>query len=77
MKGEDGEIKNDSIVKYTSPKAVDDENDKISMNFDTKGKTYIKMSQNSDNSFSMSVNKSGLEQKSQSILLQISIKDDH
>ena len=46
------------------------------MTFDTKGKTYIKMSQNSDNSFTMSVNKSALEEKSQSILLQIKLKDD-
>jgi hypothetical protein len=55
---------------------VDDEKDKITMTFDTKGKTYIKMSQNSDNSFTMSVNKSALEEKSQSILLQIKLKDD-
>jgi len=77
VKGEDGEIKDNSIVKFTSPIAVDDENDEITMSFDTKGKTYIQMNQNSDNSFSMSVNKSGLELKSQSILIQISIKDDH
>ena len=37
VKGEDGKIKNDQIVKFTSPKAVDDEKDKITMTFDTKG----------------------------------------
>ena len=75
MKGEDGKIKDDSIFKYTSPKAVDDEKDKITMTFDTKGKTFIKMSQNKDNSFTMSVNRSGLDEKSQSILLQVKLKD--
>jgi len=35
------------------------------------------MSQNSDNSFTMSVNKTALQEKSQSFLVNINIKDDH
>jgi hypothetical protein len=43
VKGKDGKIKDDSIVKFISPKVVDDEEDRISMEFNTKGQTFIMM----------------------------------
>jgi hypothetical protein len=77
VKGKDGKIKDSSIVNFISPKVVDDEEDKIKMVFNTKGQTFIKMKQNPDDTFTMSVNRQGLLHKRQSFLVTITIKDKH
>ena len=61
---EDGEIEDESIVKYTSPKAIDKQGDKIEMSFDLKGNKFLKAKQNKDNSFTLEVNRKNLDQKS-------------
>ena len=55
---------------------MDDEKDKIKLSFNTKGKSFIQMSQNSDNSFTMSIKRLDLEEKSQNFMVQIIINDD-
>jgi hypothetical protein len=42
VKGSDGKIKDDSILEYKSPKAVDEQNDTIIMIFDLgKGRKFL------------------------------------
>ena len=54
--GVDGEIEDDSEVKYTSPIAIDEQEDRILMRF--KGEKYfIKVKKNSNDSFFIKVNK--------------------
>jgi hypothetical protein len=59
VRGTDGELKDTSVVEFKSPIARDAENDKIKMEFDIKlGHTFIKANQNSDDSFTIKVDRS-------------------
>jgi hypothetical protein len=60
-KGEDGEIEDDSIVTYKSPKAVDSEGDSIKITFDLQGNSFLSASQNTDDTFTLSVDRSKLK----------------
>lgn len=75
VKGADGKIENESIVKYESPKASDPEGDKITMKFQLERKDYLKAKQNRDNSFTLKVNRAGLPHKSQRVIIQVILKD--
>ena len=73
--GVDGEIEDDSEVKYTSPIAIDEQEDRILMRF--KGEKYfIKVKKNSDDSFFIKVNKRFLPQKSANYPITIELEDD-
>ena len=73
--GVDGEIEDDSEVKYTSPIAIDEQKNRILMRF--KGEKYfIKVKKNSDDSFFIKVNKRFLPQKSAKYPITIELEDD-
>ena len=76
MKGVDGEIEDKSIETYTSPRARDKEGDKVIMTFE--GLTNaIKATQNQDDTFTIRVDKSLLDKKTQKNLIKIRIKDSN
>jgi len=50
---------------------MDPSGSKITITFDLKGKDYLKAQQNSDNSFTLKVTRSVLEQKSQKSFIKI------
>jgi len=54
------------VFKFTSSKAKDNENDKITLSFtsDLIQKSFFKVSQNSDDSFTIEIDKSLLTSKS-------------
>jgi hypothetical protein len=64
IKGEDGEIEDDSIIEYRSPKAEDGEGDKITLSFDLKGKDFLVAFQNVDNSFTLNIDRYLMEHES-------------
>ena len=66
-KGEDGELKDISIVEYRSPKAVDREGDFITIVFDLKGKHFIMAKQNDDDTFTLEVDRSTLKHESERV----------
>ena len=74
VKGEDGELEDDSIETFTSPKAVDGENDQIVMSF-TGGTTFMRVKDNDDDTFYIKVNKALLPQKSATYPVSVSLDD--
>ena len=43
VKQADGKIEDTSVFKYTSSKAIDPENDKVQMSFNTGGRKFISL----------------------------------
>ena len=58
IRGADGKLQDTSIVEFKSPIARDIEKDQIKMEFDLKGKSFMKAVQNSDDSFTLKVDRS-------------------
>ena len=56
VKGVDGEIEGDPDATYTSPKAIDEQNDQIVMDFEG-GDSFMRIKQNDDDRFYIKVNK--------------------
>ena len=77
IKGSDGAIQDTSVVEFTSPIAEDPEGEKITMTFDLKGYSWMKATQNSDNSFTVKVDRSQItEFISQTYTIVIQIEDE-
>ena len=74
--GLDGELEDDSLVTFNSPKAVDPENNKISIQFKSIGLFFMRMKQNPDNSFYIKVSKSLLPKKTATYKFSVLLKDD-
>jgi hypothetical protein len=72
--GLDGKIQGSDTAVYTSPKAIDSNDDPINMIFDLKGTGYFSASKNEDNTFSLTVNKNLiLPPKSESVTITLSL----
>jgi hypothetical protein len=76
IKGVDGELEDSSTVTYTSPKAVDPENNLISMSFDVGGSIFIRARKNDDNTFYVKVNKGLVSPKNGTYPVKISLSDE-
>ena len=71
--GIDGELEDSSLVIYISPKAIDPENNAISMDFEVDGKTFLRGMKNEDNTFSIKINKVLLPKKTAKYLVKITL----
>ena len=73
---EDGNIEDKKPAVFKSPKALDKEGDKMTFKFDLgQGKSYLKATQNSDNSFSLKADRSKMDEKSASFSIKVTLKD--
>lgn len=75
--GTDGIPEDLSDIEFTSPKAIDPENDPIKMEFDSKGKSFISTRKNDDNTFTLKLKRSLIFDKvSSEIPVKITLMDD-
>ena len=77
IKGIDGELEDSSVVTYISPKAVDPENNVISMDIDVEGKTFLRGKKNDDDTFYLKINRALLPKKTAKYPVKITIYDEH
>ena len=77
IKGIDGELEDSSVVTYISPKAVDPENNVISMDIDVGGKTFLRGKKNDDDTFYLKINRALLPKKTAKYPVKITIYDEH